>query len=380
MDELLEMEEFIVNRNGMGDVNDFAYIEGYIPADDEQKIKEASLVHGWAIQTEDADPEDSSVPTKLTIPRWADVTKPLFKFLGISPSYAENDVSVSVLFFLGLFFAMLIGDAGYGIIFLVLALYGRRKIKSREQQLPINLFIFFSAITTVWGWLSGNFFGIENSTLPSFMQGLEWFTGGGGESHVKWFCFLIAAIHLSMARVWKAILLKKFPIKVAANIGWAIFIWGNFYMACNLLLGDTFPVFAKWLYIIGGTIVVFTDINFLDVGSVINAPFAFINSFVDVLSYIRLFAVGFASLKIAESFNAMAASSFESGGFGVLMAIVIVGLGHLLNIILGFMAVLVHGVRLNTLEFSNHMGITWGGLFFSPFKKKKSTAVSVDVS
>jgi len=373
LDELLEKEEFILNRNGMGDVQDFAYIEGFIPAVDEEKVKAASLTNGWAIQTEDADPEDTSVPTKLTIPRWADMTKPLFKFLGISPSYAENDVSVSVLIFLGLFFAMLIGDAGYGIIFLVLGLFGRRKIKNREQQLPINLFIFFSAITTVWGWLSGNFFGIDNSTLPSFMQGLEWFTGGGGESNVKWLCFLIAAIHLSMARIWKAILLLKFPVKVAANIGWAIFIWGNFYMACSLLLGDAFPEFAKWLYIVGAVIVVFTDINFMDVGSVINAPFAFINSFVDVLSYIRLFAVGFASLKIAESFNAMAASSFDGGGFGVIMAIVIVGLGHLLNVVLGFMAVLVHGVRLNTLEFSNHMGITWGGLFFSPFKKNKKT-------
>ncbi len=369
LDELLEKEEFIVNRNGMGDVEDFAYLTGYIPTDDEEQVKDAALTNGWAIQTTDADPEDNAVPTKLTIPKWANMSKPLFNFLGITPSYAENDVSVSVLLFLSLFFAMLIGDAGYGILFLVLAFAGKRKVKDKEKQLPLNLFILFSAVTTVWGWMSGTFFGIDNSSLPSFMQGLEWFTGGGGESNVKWLCFLIAAVHLSMARIWNVILLKKFPVKAAANLGWAIFIWGNFYMACSLLLGADFPEHAKWMYIIGGVIVVFTDINFVDIGSVINAPFAFINSFVDVLSYIRLFAVGFASVKIAESFNGMAASMYDDGGFGILKAILIVGMGHMLNIVLGFMAVLVHGVRLNTLEFSNHMGITWGGLFYSPFKK-----------
>jgi V/A-type H+-transporting ATPase subunit I len=50
--------------------------------------------------------------------------------------------------------------------------------------------------------------------------------------------------------------------------------------------------------------------------------------------------------------------------------------GHLLNVALGFMGVLVHGVRLNTLEFSNHMGLEWTGRPYNPLKKTPSSTLS----
>lgn len=369
MNTLLEKEEFLMNRDGMGDAEKLAHITGYIAADDLENVKASANKNGMAMIAKDVDPENPEVPTKLRIPKFANMTVPMFKFLGITPGYNETDVSVSFLIFLSLFFAMLIGDAGYGIIFTLVGLYAKKKIQDKEKQLPVNLFLTFSITTVVWGVLTGTTFGIPQESLPKFLQGLDWFTGGDGEAHIKMLCFLIAAIHLSLARVWKAILLMRFPFKALGNIGWATFVWGNFYMACHLLNGDAFPGFALNMYIVGAVLILLFDINWKDVGDVINAPFGFINSFVDVLSYIRLFAVGFASLKIAESFNGMGADMFAEGGLSVFFAVLVIGLGHLLNIILGFMAVLVHGVRLNTLEFSNHMDITWGGIFFKPFKK-----------
>ena len=94
-----------------------------------------------------------------------------------------------------------------------------------------------------------------------------------------------------------------------------------------------------------------------------------INTFTDVVSYIRLFAIGLASVAVADAFNDMALGfgfSTVSSGF---IAVVILVIGHFFNIILGILAVAVHGLRLNVLEFSNHLGLEWSGFSYQPFKK-----------
>jgi V/A-type H+-transporting ATPase subunit I len=98
-----------------------------------------------------------------------------------------------------------------------------------------------------------------------------------------------------------------------------------------------------------------------------------INNFVDIISYVRLYAVGAASFAIANAFNEMAVGALgEKGIFiGGLIAAVCIFFGHALNIVLGAMGILVHGIRLNTLEFSSHAGVQWGGFDFKPFSKRK---------
>jgi V/A-type H+-transporting ATPase subunit I len=95
-----------------------------------------------------------------------------------------------------------------------------------------------------------------------------------------------------------------------------------------------------------------------------------ISAFADTMSYIRLFAVGLATLAVAQSFNAMAGTIGFGGVFSGFAASLILFLGHALNIVLALMAVVVHGVRLNMLEFSGHVGNTWSGHDYSPFEKK----------
>jgi V/A-type H+-transporting ATPase subunit I len=107
-----------------------------------------------------------------------------------------------------------------------------------------------------------------------------------------------------------------------------------------------------------------------DVGSVFNVPFDFIGSFTDVLSYIRLFAVGLASYYIAESFNNMGYMIMHISPYLIVLTILVLLFGHLLNIGLALMGVLVHGIRLNTLEFSNHMELEWSGTVYKPFTRK----------
>lgn len=113
----------------------------------------------------------------------------------------------------------------------------------------------------------------------------------------------------------------------------------------------------------------------------LNLPFALIGSFVDVLSYIRLFAVGLSGTYIAENFNKMGGmvlGALPSSLYviGLLGLILIAVFGHILNIALGFLGVLVHAIRLNTLEFSNHMEMQWGGIRYKPFARNKKNTTN----
>jgi len=98
-----------------------------------------------------------------------------------------------------------------------------------------------------------------------------------------------------------------------------------------------------------------------------NLPIDIISGFSDVVSYLRLFAVGYASVVVAYSFNEMAiGGGINSVLAGVLAAFILI-VGHLLNIVLGAMAIIVHGVRLNMLEFSGHLNMEWSGIKYKPF-------------
>ena len=98
-------------------------------------------------------------------------------------------------------------------------------------------------------------------------------------------------------------------------------------------------------------------------------PLNIVSNFVDVVSYVRLFAVGAASFALANAFNQMAMDVGFGGFLSGLVASLILFFSHLLNILLSAMGVMVHGVRLNTLEFSGHIGVQWAGRKYIPFRK-----------
>jgi V/A-type H+-transporting ATPase subunit I len=106
-------------------------------------------------------------------------------------------------------------------------------------------------------------------------------------------------------------------------------------------------------------------------------PLNIMSALGDIISYVRLFAVGLASVKVAENFNSMATGLLAGADvwwlkavMSILMVLILI-LGHALNLAMAGLSILVHAVRLNTLEFSNHKGISWSGYAFKPFKKTK---------
>jgi V/A-type H+-transporting ATPase subunit I len=91
--------------------------------------------------------------------------------------------------------------------------------------------------------------------------------------------------------------------------------------------------------------------------------------FGDVLSYLRLFALGLSSAQLASTFNELGGAAWNRAGFGVLMAILIIVVGHTMNLLLSLMSAVVHGLRLNVMEFFN-WSLPDEGYLFTAFAKK----------
>ncbi len=354
-------------RETLGEHGAVASLEGFCPAARMPVLQETARRQGWGLWVRDPDFSDN-VPVLLSLPRWLRPISVLFQGLGILPGYREADVSAVFLLFFSVFFAMLIGDAGYGALLLGGVLLARR-LKPRAPSQPFWLFGVFGAVTVLWGVLTGNYFGIERDLLPTVLQGLPWLTV---DEHVMWLCFLIGGIHLSIAHLWNALLLAP-SRKALAEIGWVGVVWLMFFIAGQLVVGRPMPAFAPW---IGGGGILLVALFMTDPRKLkrdwIHHPMlvlTLISCLVDVISYIRLFAVGMATAQIAMNFNQMAAGLPLPPWIKPLGMVLILALGHGLNLVLGALAILVHAVRLNTLEFSNHKGLTWSGRPYRPFRK-----------
>jgi len=373
--ELQEKLEFQTNCEGMGQAGELAYISGFVPQPDLKKLKDAAARYGWALQAEAADRDDHAVPTLVVIPKLFRVIEPMIKFLGISPGYNETDVSGCILFFLTIFFGMIVGDAGYGTLFLVVAAIAWFKFTDPKIRLAIKMLVVFSIATVIWGGLSGAWFGIEVPGRPRFFKGIEWLTDEHvKDAHIQLICFTLAIAHLTIGRLWRAVLRLNSVRWLMTQLGWICILWGNYFIALKLLvMPGAIPTFVMYLYIAGAALIMVFGIHWHELGEIFEFPFGVIGSFVDILSYIRLFAVGMSGAYIASSFNGMAGGLFHQSSLlmtilGSTLAVIILLGGHGVNLALAGMGVLVHGVRLNVLEFSNHVGLGWGGHPYQPFR------------
>ena len=361
----LEKEiEFQQALLGMAQAEQLSYITGYLPGDAVAGLTQKAREKSWGCLMREPREEDS-VPTLIRNPRWVSLISPMFKFLEILPGYHELDISPLFLIFFSLFFGMIIGDAGYGIIYILLTRWLQKKFSKKIEAKVFSLFYLLSSCAVIWGLLTGTVFG------------QEWYVATGlkplipilkDTKFLQAFCFFIGALHLTLGHAWRA-MLKLPSFSALADLGWISLLWAGFFLAKTLILDAAFPFFGKWLIIAGIALVIFfTNPQrniFKAIGQGLGAvALSLMNNFTDVVSYIRLFAVGLAGVAIADTMNSLAGAF--GGNWGV--RILILFLGHTLNIILGPMSVLVHGIRLNVLEFSSHANIGWSGTAYKPLK------------
>ena len=369
--DLLGMQQTF---EGMGDIEGkLKYLKGFIPRNAMADLVAAAEENHWGYHiTEPENPEE--VPVYIKNPKWIGIINPVMKFIDIVPGYKEVDVSIYFLVAFALFFAMLVGDAGYGLIFLFITFLLRKKLTG---QIQILIYVL-SGATIIWGVLSGTYFGSEQIAALPLLNGLiipEISSFGVDNiSFMMHLSFLIGAIHLTVAHGIRVVQFIN-SIKALSEVGWIALVWGLFLITEQLVLGKTMPAWAIWLFVVGAALVALFSMeskNFLkSMGvSLANLPLSLISGFSDIVSYVRLFAVGMATAAVASSFNNMILPN-GTEGMGILslvMAAIALLLGHGLNIALALMAVMVHGIRLNMLEFAGHLGVQFSGEAYTPFK------------
>lgn len=396
-EELAQDFEYVRVQSRMDSQKELAWVTGFLPFDRVDELKAAAQEHGWGVVVRDPDPQEQ-VPTEIRNPKPVQMIKPVFDLLGTVPGYREMDISFFFLLFFVVFFAMIIGDGGYGAILLagtvVAAVRGARR--GKKPGAGTALMVVLSTATVVWGAITGNWFGyapfaelpvLRNFVIPSISAENE-----TSRQTIQYMTFVIGTIHLSIAHVWNFFRGLRSSPRIAAleQLGWLSMVLGLYYLVLELVLGTVamsiVPRPDWWMsMIVGGLIVVLafgrqeSGQNFFigmakGVANIITTALDGISAFSDIISYIRLFAVGLASLAIAEAFNSMAGGIAESmgGAGGAIAAALVLFLGHSLNLAMGALSVIVHGVRLNMLEFSGHLGMEWTGVEYAPFKARKN--------
>jgi V/A-type H+-transporting ATPase subunit I len=229
----------------------------------------------------------------------------------------------------------------------------------------------------VWGLLSNTWFGAGLPWCADWPT-VKWLADPS-YANMMLLCFTIGVSHLMVARLWNG--LCRLPDTTAlAEFGWAgILLF--MYFVTNSIVGifssipqAMFWVFGVALVLVFGFTVKPSELKTrgAELGML---PLNIMSALGDIISYVRLFAVGLASVKVAENFNSMA-TGLVAGADAIwlkaLMSVAMVAIlvvGHGLNLAMAGLSILVHAVRLNTLEFSNHKGVSWSGYAFSPFKK-----------
>ena len=334
--------------------------------------------------------EDEQPPTLIEYPRWARPIKALFDMLGTLPGYKEYDVSPFFMVALPLFAAMLIGDAGYGMILAGAGLAFYQKIVRAAGKPAAHLLIIFGLATMLWGILTANYFGITpQSFIDIGREGIAntmlaiaplWRSDGEeARALIMKVSLIVGCIHLVVAHLHTAI--KLFPdVRAYAEIGWAAILIDMLILIWHLMfIGvDKMPAWIGYVLLVGFlaaswfTAPMKNPVKRFLVG-LASSILPLLSTFSDIMSYIRLFAVGLASYYIASAFNGLGAKVAGSATWVGGAPIVI--FGHALNIGLAAIAIFAHGVRLNMLEFSNNVGVKWAGYAYRPFTKDKDISI-----
>lgn len=375
--------EFETVRAGMPGDHPVAHLSGYVPVRRLDGLKALARERAWGVLADDPGAADAGVPTLVENNAFVRMVQPVFHFLGTVPGYREYDTSLWFLVFFCLFFAMIFGDAGYGMLIFGGAAWAAVKAKRRGGPVPdgVRLFLLVGASTVLWGTAVGSWFSLPADKLPGFLRALVLpvFDGANPLSaeNIKRFCFVVGTLQLSIAHLKN--IKRDFPsLKAVAQAGWLASVLGLYFLVLNLVLdAKKFPIPSYSLWMIGGgflAVLVFGNYDgslkkSLAAGLAGALPqfLSTVGAFSDIISYIRLFAVGLAGVAISQTVNGM---GLGMGGriVGMLAGGLILVFGHALNLAMSGLSVIVHGVRLNMLEFSGHLGMEWSGIAYDPFR------------
>ncbi|OFX19980.1 MAG: hypothetical protein A2041_07235 [Bacteroidetes bacterium GWA2_31_9b] len=348
-------------------------IEGWIPKEKidelEEFLKNQTVVYVSAKPT-----GDDKVPILLKNSKFSKLFEPIGKLFAL-PAYMELDLTAFFAPFFMLFFGLCVGDSGYGLVLLIGTLIYRRKAKPDLKPI-LTLAAWLGGATVLLGMLTGTFFGLSLGELALF------------SSYKKYFLQPIVMFYLAIA-VGMVQIIFGMGLKAAnqikqrgfkyglSTIGWilliltlALFVGGE-KAGLNL---TGLSIVKIILYVLSfGLIFLFNNPDkniFANLGLGVYESYNMVTGiFGDMLSYIRLFALGISGSILGLVFNSIAIPFLSIKYFGWIPFLLLLIVGHGLNIFLSCLSGIVHPMRLTFVEFYKNAGFNGGGKEYKPFSK-----------
>jgi len=373
-------------------------LTGYIPVKDKARL-ESELTANYLVAIEYEDPaEDEDVPVLLKNNWFA---RPLEGVLeGFSlPGKTEIDPTMAMALFYYMLFGIMLSDAGYGLIIALacgFALLKYRKTMEPSLKNSITMFFFCGISTVFWGFMFGSFFGDVVDVIASVYFGVTelpvlkplWFVPMDKPMAMLTFSMALGLVHLMfglMMKVYQLIRQKDYKAIIYDAMSWFCLV-----ISCTILLlsmemiAESFnlnmtipPLVTKIsaaVAVISAIIIVGTNGResknpFKRFLKGLYALYGITSYLSDVLSYSRLLALGLATGVICTVVNKMASMAGGTGVVGTIIFILILLVGHALNIAINVLGAYVHTIRLNYVEFFGKF-YEGGGRAFNPFNMK----------
>jgi V/A-type H+-transporting ATPase subunit I len=298
------------------------------------------------------------------------------------PSYAELDLTPFFAPFYTIFFGFCLGDAGYGVLITLLALFAKRKVG--KDLKPIATLVSYLGISTfVFGLISGTAFGINlyESGLPGYRQLQAMFIANDTDINSILFALalILGGIQIIFGMGIKAANeIVQFGFKYAlSTIGWMILLIGvAVIMGLSNYAGIPMDTMKPALYAVlgvSGVLILFLNSPgkniFMNFGIGLWNSYNMVTGVLgDLLSYIRLFALGISSAILGFVFNSLALS-VGTNIIGIFFMVIILILGHSINLFMSGLGAFVHPMRLTFVEFYKNAGFSGGGKKYHPFRK-----------
>ena len=357
-------------------------VEGWVPdhkiEDLNTYLEKSSVVY---ITTE-ADPEEK-VPILLKNKKFAKKFELIGELYSL-PKYSELDLTPFFAPFYTLFFGFCLGDAGYGILIAVLALIAGRKVQKNLK--PVTSLIFYLGLSTLFfGLIGGTLFGINlyETNLPVYSSLQEYFKSQNTDINniLFYLSLILGGVQIIFGMILKAVNETiQFGWKLAlGTIGWICLILGSVTVVLiNKLGGVDMETLKPVLYgVLGVSGLLILFLNNLKRNILMNLGIGPWNSYNmitgivgDLLSYIRLFALGISSAILGYVFNSLAVSmSGDIPVLSIVFMVIILVIGHSINIFMSGLGSFVHPMRLTFVEFYKNAGFSGGGRKYNPFKK-----------
>jgi len=301
-----------------------------------------------------------------------------------TPNYKGWDPSLVVYFSFIIFFGMIMSDAGYGFILLGIIFFLRSRLIASGQRNFFRMGLALSISTCVYGVLAGSYFGLNPKQIPpkwlgGFLGHLELFDGVDLKnlSIMMAVSIFVGCLHILLANTI-SLYNHRNSQKAIANFGWIVIIISGF-SAWLTRFFFALPTLSDFLLDIlaAGVVLVFLFTHpapltrqglFDRLKGGLHGVYHITKVFGDILSYLRLFALGLAGSYLAITFNQLAHDAAKLGEFGFLLSFFIIVCGHGVNFALAVMGGVIHGLRLNFIEFYD-WSVEGEGFKFLPFQK-----------